>query len=426
MSSFKEAFDLQSLFYPATAPHSSTVGYRLARIVLVLALTPLSWVYTCLQQLRSLAYRLKWLSPQTLAEPVISVGNVTVGGTGKTPTVVQIARKLASLGQQTAILTRGYPLPLANQEWCVLVNGRLLHQNTRDSLSSLPDEAVQLSSLLPNIAVVLGPHRSRNAERFKSWLQKTQDLAHLCPQIWILDDGFQHRQLHRDLDIVLCDHRSPFGNGKLLPAGPLREPATSLGRADVVLRSHAYLPSQSATKDPSSSSSATSSLDPSVYARLQAAETLETRFIGPLSLASYRRHVATPHPTDQDFSPELLPEKGPVHLASNIARPERFLKQLKDQMGFQIEHCLFGRDHARFDWQRLDQVLKHSPKPLIITEKDYWRHAKELEEHSLLKVSCFVFVMVLQLPSSLEQSLEQLTRNTNEHSQKSEHKDATT
>ncbi|MBI4432813.1 MAG: tetraacyldisaccharide 4'-kinase [Candidatus Omnitrophica bacterium] len=125
---------------------------------------------------------------------VISVGNITWGGTGKTPLVTKLARDLAYYGKKVAVLIRGY--------------GR--------------DEVEELRRSLPNIPVIVGRDRVRSA---KTAVQK------YGAEILVLDDGFQHRRLHRDLDIVNINTTLPFGNGKLIPAGILREPLENLKRA---------------------------------------------------------------------------------------------------------------------------------------------------------------------------------------------------
>ena len=151
--------------------------------------------------------------------PVVSVGNLTLGGTGKTPATAWVARRLAAGGRRPAIVTRGYrggagagPLEVSRGAG-PLVDAALGG-----------DEPVLLATLLP-VIVVAGSDRIAGARR----------AAELGADVVILDDGFQHRRLARDLDLVLLDAASPFGNGFLLPAGPLREPPGSLSRAGVVV-----------------------------------------------------------------------------------------------------------------------------------------------------------------------------------------------
>jgi len=166
-------------------------------------------------------YALGVFRQQSLALRVISVGNITLGGTGKTPAVIQIARLLLKSQRHPAVVSRGYgredesAIEVVSDGSKVLVDAK-----------SGGDEPVLIGSLLPGVPVVVGSDRHRAAvlaqQKFKT-------------DTIVLDDGFQHIRLKRDLDIVLVDAVDPFGNGKLFPAGVLREPLTALTRANVVL-----------------------------------------------------------------------------------------------------------------------------------------------------------------------------------------------
>ncbi len=145
---------------------------------------------------------------QRLAVPVVSVGNLTLGGTGKTPMVKWLAQRLQNAGARVAIVSRGYGA----------VNGQ---QN---------DEALELAASLPGV-----PH-IQNRDRVAAAKLAIQDFN---PHLLLLDDGFQHRRLARDLDIVLLDALEPFGFGRVFPRGTLREPLAGLRRADVVCLSRA-------------------------------------------------------------------------------------------------------------------------------------------------------------------------------------------
>lgn len=144
------------------------------------------------------------LRPIRRAEvPVVSIGNLTLGGTGKTPAVEWVARFYCATGVRPAILSRGYGA----------------------SADGFNDEATMLRSNLPEV-----PHL-QHADRY---LIARQAVKQYGSQILILDDGFQHRRLHRDLDIVTLDATNPWGYGRLFPRGMLREPVSSLSRADLI------------------------------------------------------------------------------------------------------------------------------------------------------------------------------------------------
>ena len=153
---------------------------------------------------RNWAYNRKWLTAQTSPIPVISVGNLTVGGTGKTPAVAMLARYLREKGIRVAIVSRGYG----------------------SHSEGMNDEAKELDVRLPDV-----PH-FQNPDRIASIRIAVEELD---SQLILLDDGFQHRKVARQLDIVLLDAIEPFGFDHLLPRGLLREPIGSLRRADVVM-----------------------------------------------------------------------------------------------------------------------------------------------------------------------------------------------
>lgn len=168
-------------------------------------LWPLSLLYSGVVRIRNALYHRGYLSSQRAALPVISVGNITAGGTGKTPFCAWLAAFLQSEGLQPAILSRGYG---------------------HDEATGVDDENRMLSSAAPDVPIVINPDRVEGAATAR---------AHAGADVAVLDDGFQHRRLARDVDIVLVDALLPFGGGHLLPRGLLREPPEGLARADVVV-----------------------------------------------------------------------------------------------------------------------------------------------------------------------------------------------
>jgi len=188
------------------------------------ALWPLEALFGGVVALRGLAYRRRWLLVTVAPAPVISVGNVAVGGAGKTPVTHAIATRLAARGRRVAILSRGYG--------AVRTDPRVVADGERVLLSAEAggDEPVLLARRLPGVRVLCGPRRAELA---------TLATATLGADTLLLDDGFQHRALARDLDVVVLDAANPFGNGHLLPVGPNREPRRALGRAGLVWLSRA-------------------------------------------------------------------------------------------------------------------------------------------------------------------------------------------
>lgn len=167
-------------------------------------LAALSLFYGLAVRLRNRAFDVGLKKTHRADVPVISIGNITTGGTGKTPMVAYVANWFRERGVQPVVLSRGY---------------RSLDGETND-------EKLVLDRLCPGTPHLQNPDRVASAHRA---------VAEHAAQVLILDDGFQHRRLHRDLNIVLIDALNPFGYGKLLPRGLLREPLSELKRADIVL-----------------------------------------------------------------------------------------------------------------------------------------------------------------------------------------------
>jgi tetraacyldisaccharide 4'-kinase len=185
---------------------------------------PLSQIYAMVIQIRNFCYGKQWLSSKQLSAKVISVGNITVGGTGKTPLVESLASFLYKKGFHVGVLSRGYRRKKSRNEITVTSDGYMLRENAIHA----GDEPALLASHLPGIPVIVG----RN--RVKAGMKAIEEFG--C-DLLILDDGFQHRKINRDLDIVVIDATNPWGNGGVLPAGPLREPLRNLKRADAVVLS---------------------------------------------------------------------------------------------------------------------------------------------------------------------------------------------
>jgi tetraacyldisaccharide 4'-kinase len=157
-----------------------------------------------------------------LASPVISVGNLTAGGTGKTPLVEFIAQALAHKGKKVCVLTRGYRRQKGRQRVLVSDGQRVL----ADAIEAGDEPRLLAESLLGTSAVI------SDADRFAAGQWAERNLG--C-EVFVLDDGFQHRRLVRNLDIVAIDATGPWGNGHFIPWGRLREPPRGLSRADCVV-----------------------------------------------------------------------------------------------------------------------------------------------------------------------------------------------
>lgn len=194
------------------------------------SLIPLSAIYGAVTRTRLTAYRRGWFSVSRLAAPVISVGNLTAGGTGKTPLVEWVCRAIAKAdaredtreGKRVCVLTRGYGRDNPKMQ-VVVSNGTEVLAGEREA----GDEPLLLARKLLGIAAVVA-----NGDRVAAgeWA-----IEKLRTEVFVLDDGFQHLRLARDLDVVTIDATNPWGGGSLLPYGRLREPRAGLSRADCVV-----------------------------------------------------------------------------------------------------------------------------------------------------------------------------------------------
>ena len=180
-----------------------------------------SLIYEQLVNLKLAMYRWGWAKKERLSCYVISLGNVTVGGTGKAPTAQHLAREISDMGYRVAILNRGYRAKWRG-EVGIVSDGHTLKMDAETA----GDEAFMLAKHLPNVPVLIGAQRAVTGR---------YAIEHFGAEVAILDDGYQHWQLERDMDILLVDAVNVFGNGYLLPRGTLREPLSHIDRADVCL-----------------------------------------------------------------------------------------------------------------------------------------------------------------------------------------------
>jgi len=296
----------------------------------ILLLAPFSLAYSCIQYLRAGLYRIGILKTNRLQRPVISIGNITVGGTGKTPITAFIARVLIQQGYRVVVLSRGYGGSLEGQ--CVVVSdGITVMLGPHDC----GDEPYLLASTVSGLMVVIG------TDRYAAGQLAMQQLA---PDIFLLDDGFQHLRLWRDLNILLMDCARPLGNGWTLPAGLLREPATATRRADLTIM----------TRCPEGTS---------ISADLRGK---------PIFAAAHRLVDAVPLRGGEAVPFTLL--LGHKFLAfAGIAQPDSFFSALRDT-GLTIVQTLPFPDHADYNHARLEEIRaamqSSGSEYAITTEKD--------------------------------------------------------
>ncbi|PYS50494.1 MAG: tetraacyldisaccharide 4'-kinase [Acidobacteria bacterium] len=185
-------------------------------------LAPLGALYGAVTGARRALYKTGALKVNKINAPVISIGNITTGGTGKTPLVEWVARIVAREGRRVSILTRGYARK--NEGLLVVVSdGERILADARKG----GDEPRLLAEALQGIASVISDADRTSAARYA--------IENFKSEVFILDDGFQHLRLARDLNIVAIDSTNPWGGGRLLPRGRLREPLRELRRADLII-----------------------------------------------------------------------------------------------------------------------------------------------------------------------------------------------
>jgi tetraacyldisaccharide 4'-kinase len=294
-------------------------------------LAPFSLIYGAVTHLRARAYRKGILKPRHLDGTVISVGNLSVGGTGKTPMVLWVAERLASEGKSVGILTRGYRgRPSGSRE----------SANAASSISTSDEVRMLQSRLGERAAFGVGPDRYSNgaqlSKRGVNW--------------FVLDDGFQHLQLARDVDIVLIDATNPFGVGRLLPAGRLREPRSALARADIVVITRS-------NHAPAVEAAARRESDASIYYARPKLEAIRSFTDGQLA---------------GNVAPNAL---GPLFAICAIGNPQAFVADLR-AWGVEIAGHKFFPDHHRFTDEDDEEILREAKAAgatgLICTEKDLY------------------------------------------------------
>jgi len=189
--------------------------------VLKKGLYALSLIYGGAVALRSYSFRENWLSVKRLPCTVISVGNITVGGTGKTPLTIYLAQKIRSLGYSVAVVSRGYK-GSAEKTGGIVSDGETVFMEPENA----GDEPFMMAARLEGVPIIVG--RDRYAGGMLA-------ITRYHSTVIILDDGFQHLKIERDLNLLLIDSRHPLGNGYLLPRGTLRESADAIKRADGII-----------------------------------------------------------------------------------------------------------------------------------------------------------------------------------------------
>lgn len=276
-------------------------------------------------------YDAKFLKPKRVDAYVISVGNFTTGGVGKTPVVSEIANYLTEKGEKVAIVSRGYGSKLSSKKENkvnLISDGEKIYYGADEA----GDEPVWLA-MNTKAVVITAPNRYEGAKFAvdKFGVDKI-----------ILDDGFQHRKLHRDLDIVLIDSEKGFGNENLLPAGPLREGVEAFSRVDRLVVVSKNVDHSKAEK----------------YARIMGKKLKKQTSVCYIE----------PDYVYDIFNPEERLNKGEKVLAfSAIGQPEQFYKFLSD---YEVVKTIDFDDHHGYCFGDVDKLCSEGISKMVTTEKD--------------------------------------------------------
>ena len=301
-----------------------------------LILPPFSVLYSLATRLRLAAYRRHLFSVSKLDAVVISVGNITTGGTGKTPLVEWVCRVLANEGKRVCVLTRGYRRHNPNEQVVVSNGNKILAD-----VSAAGDEPLLLARNLLGIAAVVC---NSNRGAAGCWA-----INNLRTEVLVLDDGFQHLQLARDLNIVTIDATSPWGGG-MLPSGHLREPLSGLARADciVLTRTDNQMRLESITA------------------------TLQT-IVGQTPIIRSGMRTTGLRRLGGETLDQVSSIQKPVAAFCGVGNPESFFDQLRRE-GYELEFARTFPDHYNYTQADVDRIVAEAKRrgavSILTTAKD--------------------------------------------------------
>ena len=327
-------------------------------------LLPLAWLYRGLVAARNFLYDKKIFATTRASAKVVSIGNLTAGGSGKTPTTAFLANALLQRGFEVAIVARGYGR--TERKDCIVSDG----QTVLAAIHEAGDEPLLLAQQCPGAVVVVSESKTRAAQIAAERFQ---------PHFILVDDGFQHRRLRRDLDLVLLAAPMLLQKPWLLPAGPLREPLPNLHRADKILLTDMR--------------GLTSTEQQTVLRTLQ-------QFTAARARAIDFAHDKIRHLFEGKTLASLFERQTSALLVSGIALPERF-RQSAEAAGLQVVEHLAYRDHYNFNTNDIEHVIAKfqtlQVDVLLTTAKD----AVKLRNFASLR-AWPVYVLELRLVAEAE------------------------
>ncbi|HBO85030.1 MAG: tetraacyldisaccharide 4'-kinase [Deltaproteobacteria bacterium GWC2_42_11] len=297
--------------------------------VILFPLYLISILYYIGIRLRSFLYHSNILKTNKLPCMVISIGNITVGGSGKTPMTIYLCRVLTAMDKKVVVLSRGYK---GKSKGINVVSDGCNIFMTADEAG---DEPFLIASSLNGVPVII------SRDRYSAGLFAIEKYK---PDVILLDDGFQHIRLKRDIDIVLVDSIRGFGNGYLLPMGILREPVGSIKRAHIIF---------------------IKGNDMEIVNKIR-----ENGINAPVGFFEYIPHKLVNITDGTSIEPHRLKNKNIVAFAG-IANPVSFSKTL-EQLGALIKHYIVFSDHYQYLSRDIDRIMKSATDAdyVITTEKD--------------------------------------------------------
>jgi len=368
----------------------------------------ISWLYGKITDFRNQLYESGRFRSFSLGAKTVSVGNLTVGGTGKTPLVAFIAEIFAERGEKVCILTRGYGRE--NPKKRVLVSdGETILADVKQA----GDEPFELAAKLSGKAIVIADANRISAAR---WARENFSVT-----AFILDDAFQHRKAKRDLDIVLLDATNPFGNYKILPAGVLRESLKNLKRADLIVISRANLTGNS--EDLKMKIREYNSDCPIFVSENKISNLIE---IGEFNAKTQRREDAkekTESPTNADEN-EFVIDKEDFRLWTldfrlkkvlafcALGNPNNFFEQLRRENFNLISTEIFPDHHfyTQKDIEKLEKKSRENGAEILLTTAKDGVKLKDLQ----FDMSCLV--VETELSFNDEKSFREIIRNVTQRS----------
>lgn len=291
----------------------------------ILPLEFVSFFYEKITSIRNYLYDKNILKSEKVNAYVISVGNLTTGGVGKTPVVAELANHFLKQEKQVAIISRGYGGKLSNKKVNVISNGSKVFYNAQQA----GDEPYWFAENVTGANVLTCSNRAKAAK---------YAVQNLGVEVIILDDAFQHRKIQRDLNLVLIDSEKLLGNGKHLPAGPLRENMNGLKRADKVI-----IMNKSAQK-----------VEKDVLSNIFKSFDEEKTFVCNV-IPSYTYNIKTA---------EVLPLKADVFGMCAIGQPEQFYNFLRQK--FNLLDTITFDDHHSYNYNEVSKLKGN----IVTTEKD--------------------------------------------------------